>query len=105
MPPQAFWPRPLVTSAIVHIQLAVEKRSRIADLRYFHDFCRSLFFHRRKFLRSAMTSAFKSQLDKSQIDAVLAQRKYGPDVRAEQLPVEEIIELADAVRARSQAPR
>ena len=100
LPPEAFWPRPLVTSAIVHIELVPEKRSRIADLRYFHDFVRSMFFHRRKFLRSVVISAFKQELNKAQIDAVLAEQGLQPDTRAEQLSVEEMIALCDAVRSR-----
>jgi 16S rRNA (adenine1518-N6/adenine1519-N6)-dimethyltransferase len=52
MPPAAFWPRPKVTSAIVHVVLDDALRGRIPDRRYFHDFIRAMFFHRRKFLRS-----------------------------------------------------
>ncbi len=98
LPPQAFWPRPLVTSAIVHIQLVPEKRARISDLRYFHDFVRSMFFHRRKFLRSVVISAFKNELDKIEIDAVLSEQGFASDTRAEQLSVEAMIALCDAMR-------
>jgi 16S rRNA (adenine1518-N6/adenine1519-N6)-dimethyltransferase len=100
LPPQAFWPRPLVTSAIVHIQLIPEKRARIADLRYFHDFVRSMFFHRRKFLRSVVISAFKNKLDKDEIDAILSEQGFESDTRAEQLSAEAMIALCDAVRER-----
>lgn len=100
LPPQAFWPRPLVTSAIVHIQLIPERRARIADLRYFHDFVRSMFFHRRKFLRSVVISAFKNELGKDEIDAILAKQGFESDQRAEQLSVEAMIALCDAIRER-----
>jgi 16S rRNA (adenine1518-N6/adenine1519-N6)-dimethyltransferase len=99
--PAAFWPRPLVTSAIVHIQLVPEKRARIANLKYFHDFVRSMFFHRRKFLRSVLVSAMKAELDKAIIDEILAEQDLGPDARAEQLSPEAMIALCDVVRRRT----
>ncbi|MEX2138528.1 MAG: 16S rRNA (adenine(1518)-N(6)/adenine(1519)-N(6))-dimethyltransferase RsmA [Pirellulales bacterium] len=98
LPPEAFWPRPLITSAIVHLQVLPEKRARIGDLRYFHDFVRSMFFHRRKFLRSVVISALKDKLDKGQIDEVLAEQGFAANTRAEQLSVEAMIALCDAVR-------
>jgi 16S rRNA (adenine1518-N6/adenine1519-N6)-dimethyltransferase len=101
LPPQAFWPRPLVTSAIVHLELIPERRARIADLRYFHDFVRSMFFHRRKFLRSVVISAFKNELDKDEIDEILSGQGFLPDTRAEQLSVEAMIALCDAIRDRA----
>jgi 16S rRNA (adenine1518-N6/adenine1519-N6)-dimethyltransferase len=100
LPPEAFWPRPLVTSAIVHIEYVAEKRARIADLLYFHDFVRSMFFHRRKFLRSVLISAFKNELGKPDIDDILSHLRFGPDARAEQLSSQAMIELCDAVRQR-----
>jgi 16S rRNA (adenine1518-N6/adenine1519-N6)-dimethyltransferase len=57
LPPTAFWPRPKVTSAIIHIRFDPDLRERIPDLRFFHDFTRAMFFHRRKFLRSQLLSA------------------------------------------------
>lgn len=91
--PKVFWPRPKVHSAIVKITRSPEKCARIDNLPYFHQFVRAMFFHRRKFLRSVLISAFKTTLAKSDIDEVLAESNYGPDVRAEQLSVESIIEL------------
>ena len=104
LPPAAFWPRPLVTSAIVHIQLVGAKRSRIADLKHFHDFVRSMFFHRRKFLRSVLVSALKGDLEKAVIDEILVEQELGPDARAEQLSPEAMIALCDAVRRRTCEP-
>ena len=40
LPPSVFWPRPKVTSAIIHIEVDDAKRRRIADLAFFHDFVR-----------------------------------------------------------------
>ncbi len=100
LPPQVFWPAPKVTSAIVKLTLNPEKRARIPDLLYFHQFVRMMFIHRRKFLRSNLLGAFKNRLDKPAVDAVMDQLGFGPDTRAEQLDVETMIRLSEAMRQR-----
>lgn len=96
--PSVFWPRPKVTSAIIRITLAPERRAAIADLEFFHDFTRALFFHRRKFLRSVLASAMKHRLTKAHIDEVMADQQLGETSRAEELTVETIQKLCEAVR-------
>jgi 16S rRNA (adenine1518-N6/adenine1519-N6)-dimethyltransferase len=98
MPPTVFWPRPKVDSAILRILPNAQKRSRIDDVEHFHQFVRALFLHRRKFLRSALISAVQDRLDKPQVDRLLGSLWHGPTARAEELPVDEIIRLANAVR-------
>lgn len=99
LPPGVFWPRPKVTSAIISIEVDDALRGRIADLKFFHDFVRALFCHRRKFLRSALVGSWKGQLDKPEVDAVLAAQGLDPQCRAERLEVEAILQLSEAVRA------
>ncbi len=100
LPPNVFWPAPKVDSAIMRIQPIPEKRAAIPDLAFFHSFTRSLFFHRRKFLRSVLISAFKEQLNKTQVDAVLAEVPfYTATTRAEELSVAQIQELSEKFRA------
>jgi 16S rRNA (adenine1518-N6/adenine1519-N6)-dimethyltransferase len=98
LPPSVFWPRPKVTSAIVHIAYDEALRQRIPDLKFFHDFVRALFFHRRKFLRSVLASAFKGQLSKPQVDQIMSSMNLGETSRAEELPVAQILALCEAVR-------
>jgi 16S rRNA (adenine1518-N6/adenine1519-N6)-dimethyltransferase len=100
MPPQVFWPRPKVLSAIVHIVPNAAKRAAIPDVEFFHTFVRSLFLHRRKFLRSGLVSALKEHLDKTAIDEVLAPFGFPVDVRAEQLSLQQIQALSEAFRQR-----
>jgi 16S rRNA (adenine1518-N6/adenine1519-N6)-dimethyltransferase len=100
MPPSVFWPQPKVESAILHLELDEERRAQIPDLHFFHTFTRALFFHRRKFLRSVVVSAMKKQLSKSQIDESLSEANLRADQRAEQLSVEKILTLCEAVRSR-----
>lgn len=98
MPPSAFWPRPKVYSAIVQIRLRPDWRERIPDLEFFHSFARSMFFHRRKFLRSVILSGYKGRLDKPQVDAIMAELGFNETTRAEQLEVPAMLRLCEAIR-------
>jgi 16S rRNA (adenine1518-N6/adenine1519-N6)-dimethyltransferase len=99
LPPTVFWPRPKVHSAIIKIILEPERRAAIPDLEFFHQFARSIFFHRRKFLRSVAISAFKERLSKPEVDAVLQAQGLGPEARSEQLSVDQFLELSERFRA------
>jgi 16S rRNA (adenine1518-N6/adenine1519-N6)-dimethyltransferase len=98
IPPEAFWPRPKVTSAIVQLRLNPGQRGRISDRPFFHTFARGLFTHRRKFLRSVLPSVFKGQLDKADADAILEEEGIAAATRAEELDVHAIVSLSDRVR-------
>ncbi len=97
LPPGVFWPAPKVDSAIMQIRHIPEKRANIHDLPFFHKFTRALFFHRRKFLRSVVISAFKETMNKQDVDSVLDQLDfYSSNTRAEELPVEQILIMSEA---------
>jgi 16S rRNA (adenine1518-N6/adenine1519-N6)-dimethyltransferase len=98
LPPEAFWPRPKVSSAFLQLTLDESLRQRIPDRPFFHQFVRAMFFHRRKFLRSELTSVVKGRLDKPQVDAILAQLNLDGTARAESLDVERMLALCEAVR-------
>lgn len=100
MPPQVFWPRPKVHSAIIHILPNPAKRAALGDLPFFHDFIRSLFQHRRKFLRGVLVSTYRDRLDKSAIDEILAPFELPADARAEQLDVKTLIALSKSMQQR-----
>ena len=99
MAPTVFWPRPKVDSAIVHIELDDAKRAAVGNLAYFHHFTRTIFLQRRKFLRTALVNAFKEQLSKPQIDAVLTRLGFHESCRAEELPWQELLRLSMAMQA------
>ncbi len=99
MPPTVFWPRPKVTSAIVRIEFDKELRARIPDPKFFHTFVRSMFFHRRKFLRSNLLGAFKGQLSKPQVDGIMVGQQIEGNARSEQLDVDAMLALSAAVEA------
>lgn len=104
LPPTVFWPRPKVTSSIIHAVIDPELRARITDLAFFQSFTRAMFFHRRKFLRSELASFDKERLPKDAVDRILGELQLDPESRAEQLSVEEMLALADRVREHLQAP-
>ncbi len=99
LPPEAFWPRPKVSSAFVQVILDENLRGRVPDRKFFHEFIRAMFCHRRKFLRSELLSVVKGRLGKPEVDAILAHMKLDGAARAEQLDVETMLALCEAVRA------
>jgi len=100
MPPSVFWPRPKVTSAIVQIVVRPDWREQIPDLAFFHSCVRAMFFHRRKFLRSVIYSAYKERLAKSDVDEIMAALGFGETTRAEELDVPTMLKLCEAIRAK-----
>ncbi|MBX3413490.1 MAG: ribosomal RNA small subunit methyltransferase A [Pirellulales bacterium] len=100
LPPTVFWPRPKVSSAIIRLTLEPERRREITELRFFHDFVRAIFLHRRKFLRGVLVATLKPQLDKPAVDDLMASLAFGETTRAEELDVPAMLRLAEAVRAR-----
>ncbi|MBU6386524.1 MAG: 16S rRNA (adenine(1518)-N(6)/adenine(1519)-N(6))-dimethyltransferase RsmA [Pirellula sp.] len=103
LPPSAFWPRPKVDSAILRIVPNASKRSSIVDLDFFHTRLRAMFLHRRKFLRSQLISAMQELMTKEQVDAVLDQLGLEPNLRAEQLTVQQMISLLESCRVQCSA--
>jgi len=100
LPPDVFWPRPRVVSAILEILPIPERRATFADLAFFHRFVKNLFLHRRKFLRSGLLSAVNKEISKPEIDALLAAQGLAPTARAEELSVDQLHRLSDAVAAK-----
>jgi 16S rRNA (adenine1518-N6/adenine1519-N6)-dimethyltransferase len=98
LPPNAFWPRPKVSSAFLQITLDESLQRRIPDRKFFHQFIRAMFLHRRKFLRSELLSVVQGRLGKPEVDALLARLGLDGTARAESLEVDAILALCQAVR-------
>jgi 16S rRNA (adenine1518-N6/adenine1519-N6)-dimethyltransferase len=98
MPPDVFWPRPKVHSAIARIRFDLLRRNAIADLDGFRAFVQRLFLHRRKLLRVVLASEFKQSLRKDSIDKKLAELDFASTARAEELSVESLLRLWNALR-------
>ena len=100
MPPSVFWPMPKVESAIVRILVDPAKRDSVPDLRFFHQFVKTIFIHRRKYLRANVVAALKHHLSKSEVDDLLAELQLSEEARTEQLDVATLLKLTELVRAR-----
>ncbi|MDR0522706.1 MAG: 16S rRNA (adenine(1518)-N(6)/adenine(1519)-N(6))-dimethyltransferase RsmA [Planctomycetaceae bacterium] len=98
MQPTVFWPRPKVESAIVRLTLDEKRRSKIPDLRFYNEFCRAIFFHRRKFLRAELCSAFKNTIPKERIDGIMNEMEFDATARAETLPLKTMQKLCELCR-------
>jgi 16S rRNA (adenine1518-N6/adenine1519-N6)-dimethyltransferase len=84
LPPAVFWPRPKVDSAVVRIEPDADRRLRIADREFFHDYVRRVFQHRRKHLRSVLRAMYR-QLNSVAVDGLLVQARLSATARAEEL--------------------
>ena len=82
----------------------VEARERIADRAFYQDYLRRLFHQRRKLLRSLLVGMYRKQLGKPQIDALLAERGIGETARAEELPPDAHVSLANLLHSAVHKP-
>ena len=100
IPPSVFWPRPGVDSAVIRLNPNPRAREQVADLRFFQDFLRRLFHHRRKLMRGVLCGMYRQQLSKPEVDGVLALRGFdATQARAEQFGPEVLRGLANALHA------
>jgi 16S rRNA (adenine1518-N6/adenine1519-N6)-dimethyltransferase len=96
VPPEVFWPRPQVASAIVGLRPDAAKRAHVGDARRFRNFLRDLYIHRRKNLRGALTGLPSGRRDKADVDRKLAELQLDGTLRAEGLDVEQHLRLCAA---------
>ena len=97
-PPASFGPLPKSirpSFALPSIPSAVRS---IPDLTYFHQFTKTIFIHRRKFLRANVVAALKGRLSKEEIDAELAAMGFKPNARTEELSVSTLLEFTERIR-------
>jgi 16S rRNA (adenine1518-N6/adenine1519-N6)-dimethyltransferase len=96
LPPAAFWPRPLVWSAIVRIRPDASRRRHVGDVPRFRHFLRDLYVHRRKNLRGALAGLPGRDFSKAEVDARLAGLGIDGTMRAEALDGEQHLRLCSA---------
>jgi 16S rRNA (adenine1518-N6/adenine1519-N6)-dimethyltransferase len=113
LPPSVFWPPPKVDSAVVMIERDPEAQSKIADRTHFHSFIRDVFTQRRKRLLGVLAGMFGAKrprdgypwasadhaLSREQIEQLFVEVQIPVDARAEQLPVETLVELANRLHS------
>ena len=97
LPPTVFWPRPKVNSAVMKIDRHWKRQRTIADRAFFHDYLRRVFQPRRKLLRGVLSGMYRKQIGKEAVQDTLDRVGRDPNDRAEQLTVQEHIELGNAL--------
>ncbi len=95
LPPDVFWPRPKVASAMIRLDPDPELRAKINDREFLHQFLREVFQQRRKLLRNVLISMYRRQLNRTQIDDALVPHGLRADARAEQLSPAQLVNLAN----------
>lgn len=93
LPPEAFWPRPQVDSAIVLIRPNADKRANVGDVGRLRIFLRDLYTHRRKNLRGALAGLPSGRREKTEVDQKLAEMGLDGSARAEVLDLEQHLRL------------
>ena len=94
VPKTCFYPVPDVDSSIIHIRIKPLKESLVtAD---FITFVKNAFHQRRKTLLNNVASAY--HLKKPFIEAMLEDTKHSPSVRAEELSLEQFVELYEYIK-------
>ncbi|MFL5331294.1 MAG: 16S rRNA (adenine(1518)-N(6)/adenine(1519)-N(6))-dimethyltransferase RsmA [Gemmataceae bacterium] len=96
LPPNVFWPRPQVDSAIVLIRPDPAKREHVGSPLAFRHFLRDLYTHRRKNLRGALTGWPSGRREKGDVDRLLEGLGIDGKLRAEQLDLEDHLRLSRA---------
>ena len=91
VPPGAFTPPPKVDSAVVRMVPRPAGEAGVQDARVFERVVREAFGQRRKTLRNALSASADA--------ALIESAGVRPDARAEQVPVEGFVRLANAVAA------
>ena len=94
--PTVFWPRPQVESAIIKIVPNLEKRAKVGNVAKFRVFLRDLYSHRRKNLRGALSGWPSGRREKPEVDAKLASIGIDGSIRAEDLSIDQHLQLCAA---------
>jgi 16S rRNA (adenine1518-N6/adenine1519-N6)-dimethyltransferase len=97
VPPEAFYPRPRVESALVRFEIMEHPRIAIDDDGFFQQVVRASFAHRRKTLLNALTGSSLSLGAKEGVAAALEAIGIDPRRRAETLDLVEFQRLAEAL--------
>ena len=100
LPPNVFWPKPKVDSAVVAIRPNAQRRAAVGDVAGFQALVRRVFLHRRKYLRHVLAAIWEEQWTKADVDRWLESQGLSGQLRAEALAVDEFVALAHGLRER-----
>lgn len=96
LPPNVFWPRPKVESAIVRLDVDDRLRSTIENRKRFHEFIRTVFCHRAQTSqRSACGNGRWKKDDRAKrvVSEVFARLSFPDTMRAEEIEPQQFVVL------------
>lgn len=95
LPPNAFYPSPKVTSAVVHAVRRDRPEVAPRDLALFRKVVRAAFAYRRKTLANSLTLAL--EIPQARAARAIASSNLSPEIRGERLDLADFARLADAL--------
>jgi 16S rRNA (adenine1518-N6/adenine1519-N6)-dimethyltransferase len=105
VPPEAFIPRPKVTSSVITLKMRPSPPDFITDETFFFRVVRAGFAQRRKTLVNSLEAAFGRELSKDALRGAVADCGFDPAVRGEALDIGRFAALADALKKRMETRR
>jgi 16S rRNA (adenine1518-N6/adenine1519-N6)-dimethyltransferase len=98
VPPQAFYPRPKVESAVVGFAILDQPRVELRDTEFFHEVVRASFAQRRKTILNSLKNAPLPLGSRDEIEESLEAIGVDRRRRAETLDLHEFRRLAEALK-------
>lgn len=105
VPPEAFMPRPKVTSSVITLKMRPLPPGFISDEAFFFRVVRAAFAQRRKTLVNSLEAVFGGELTKDALREAVTDCGFDPAVRGETLDIEGFAALADALKKRMKTRR
>ncbi|MBI2471385.1 MAG: ribosomal RNA small subunit methyltransferase A [Planctomycetes bacterium] len=103
LPPDVFWPRPDVYSALVKISVHKEKYAgKITDYSFFKKIIHAIFTSRRKTLLNSLEHLKLRGISREHIKRVIEQLQLDERIRGEVLSLDQLISLTETIRTCSQ---
>ncbi|MBM4064829.1 MAG: ribosomal RNA small subunit methyltransferase A [Planctomycetes bacterium] len=100
LPPEVFWPRPDVYSAIVKLVVDKEKYGgKITDYPFFRKILYAIFTSRRKTLLNSLEQLKFPEVSREHIKRVIKHLQFDERIRGEVLSLDQLISLAETIRA------
>lgn len=101
VPRQSFIPTPKVNSAVVNFDISAPSPVAIADYSQFEHFVQAIFHQKRKTLKNNLISYLgKTPIHLQRLQNIYKQLGYQPNIRAEQLSLQQIVELQQAIKCK-----
>ena len=96
VPPSCFIPQPKVTSSVIRLKTRSEPPVEVKDKALFFRVVRAAFGMRRKTLTNALSANF-NELNKADIENLLAACGFDPKIRGEVLSIGDFAAISDAI--------